>query len=103
MTNMKQLPLEPIRQAVNCGEFDRAQLLWNQCVTGLEEELSGHRLSEARLAEVRELVEWSRTVVLCERVRLQNRLDRLQADLRVAEEYELAVPLPTHRLVAASF
>jgi hypothetical protein len=96
---MQQLPLEPIRQAVISGEFDRAQLLWSQCVAGLAGELSDGSLNEARLKEVRELVEWSRVVVLCARAHLLNQIN----SLHIAGEYELPVPEPAHRLVEASF
>ena len=96
---MPLLPLEPIRQAVNSGEFGRAQLLWKECAAGLAEELSNGRLTEARLSEVRELVEWSRTVVLCARAHLQDRLN----GLHVAREYELPFPRRAHRIVEASF
>ena len=103
---MPPLPLESIRQAVNSGEFGRAQLLWRECSAALAEELtSGHltkaRLEEVRqlLAEVRELMEWSRMVVLCARVHLQDQLN----SLHVAREYEVPVPPRTHRLVSASF
>ena len=96
---MQPVPLEPIREAVNCGEFSRAQLLWNECAAALAEELSRGCLTEARLAEVRELVEWSRTVVLCTRTHM---LDRLNS-LYVAGEYEAGVPPPARRLVEARF
>ncbi len=100
---MRQLPLESVRHAINSGEFDRAQLLWNQCAAGLAEELSSRCLSATRLEEVRELVEWSRTVVLCERAHLQNKLNRMQSELRVAGEYGMPVSPQTPRIVAASF
>ena len=103
---MQQLPLETIRQAVSAGEFGRAQLLWKECSAALAEELtkgglSGDRLKEVGelLAEVRELTEWSRTVVACARAHMQSRLN----GLHVAGEYELPVPQPGHRLVSASF
>jgi hypothetical protein len=96
---MSLLPLEPIRQAVNSGEFRRAQLLWKECAAGLAEELSSGRLTEARLSEVRELVEWSRTVVLCARAHLQDQLN----GLHVAREYELPFPRRAHRVLEASF
>ena len=96
---MQQLPLESIRQAVTSGEFDRAQLLWNHCVAGLATELGTGSLSAARLSEVRELVEWSRAVVLCERSHLLHQLN----SLHVAGEYELGVPARAHRIVEASF
>jgi hypothetical protein len=96
---MNQVPLEPIRQAVNCGEFSRAQFLWQECAAALAEDLSRGCFTEARLSEVRELVEWSRTVVLCARAHL---LDRLNS-LHIAGEYEAGVPPPTRRLVEARF
>ena len=103
---MQTLPLEAIRQAVNSGEFGRAQLLWRECSAALAEELTGGHLTKARLAEVRELLvevrelmEWSRVVVLCARAHLQDRLN----SLHVAREYEIPVPVRTHRLVSASF
>jgi hypothetical protein len=103
---MQPLPLELIRQAVNSGEFGRAQLLWRECSGALAEELTNRHLTKARLAEVRELLaevrelmEWSRTVVLCARAHLQDRLN----SLHVAREYEIPVPPPTRRIVEASF
>ena len=96
---MQPLPLESIRQAVNSGEFGRAQLLWRECSEALAEELTNGHLSKARLAEVRELMEWSRMVVLCVRAHLQDRLNCLH----VAREYEIPAPARTHRLVSASF
>jgi hypothetical protein len=100
---MQPPSLESIRQAVNSGEFERAQLLWNQCAASMAEELSGGRLTAARLAEVRELVEWSRVVVLCDRAHIQNQLNNLQGGLHVAEEYELSAAASAPRIVAASF
>ena len=100
---MQPPSLESIRHAVNSGEFDRAQLLWNECAAGLAEELSNRCLSAARLAEVRELVEWSRTVVLCERAHLRNKLNRLQSELRVTGEYGMPASPRTPRIVAATF
>ena len=103
---MRPLPLESIRQAVSSGEFGRAQLLWKECSEALAGELTSGHLSKARLAEVRELLcevrelmEWSRTVVLCARAHLQDRLNTLH----VAREYEIPALAPTHRIVEASF
>jgi len=96
---MSQLPLELIRQAVSAGEFGRAQILWKDCAAGLAEDFSNGCLSEARLKEVRELVEWSRMVVVCARAHLQDRLN----SLHVAREYEVLVQSREHRLVSASF
>ena len=103
---MPPLPLESIRQAVNSGEFGRVQLLWRECSAALAEELTRGHLTKARLAEVRELLgevrelmEWSRLVVLCARAHLQDRIN----SLHVAREYEIPVPPRTHRIVEARF
>ena len=96
---MQQFPLEPIRQAVSSGEYERAQFLWSECAAALAGELSRGRLTEARLSEVRELMEWSRTVVLCARAHMQDQLN----SLHVAGEYELGAPLPARCMVEASF
>jgi hypothetical protein len=97
--NMQPIPLEPIRQAVSAGEFGRAQLLWNECVANLAEQARNKSLTEARLHEIRQLVDWTRTVVLCERVRMTDQLN----SLRVAGEYEQGAPAPHHRLFSTSF
>ena len=100
---MTESSLEPIRQAVNSGEFARAQLLWEQCASGLADEWSKGSLSGARLAEVRELVEWSRTAVLCERAHIEDQLNRLQRELYLAGEYGMPVAAEVPCLVAARF
>lgn len=98
MTTARPISLDLIRQAVMCGEFSRAQLLWSDCVTALAAELSNGGLSEARLAEVGELVAWSRSVVLSERAHLLRRLNCLH----VAGEYDPRVPACAGRLVETS-
>jgi hypothetical protein len=82
--NMDGHPTEPIRQAVASGEFQKALLLWNGYAALLREELRNGSLTDARLADVRELVEWSRLVVLCGRAHTQSRLD----SMRVAQTYD---------------
>jgi hypothetical protein len=103
---MSLLPLESIRQAVNSGEFGRAQLLWRECSGALAEELTNGPLTKARLSEVRELLsevrelmEWSQMVVLCARAHMQHRLN----SLHVAREYEIPIPRRANRIVEASF
>jgi RNase P/RNase MRP subunit p30 len=85
--NMDSHLTEPIRQAVACGEFQKAQLLWNGYAALLRQELPNGSVTEARLAEVRELVEWSRRVVLCARAHTQSRLDSMRDSMRVAQTY----------------
>ena len=100
---MPQVSLEPIRQAVSSGEFERANLLWNDAAAGLSLELSNACLSAERLQEVRELVEWSRTVVLCERTHLLDQLNKLQEELRMITEYEHPSEAAVPRIMEASF
>lgn len=78
---------EPIRQAVASGEYRKAQLLWNGYAALLREELPKGSVTEARVAEVRELVEWSRRMVLCTRAHAQSRLDSMRDSMRVAQAY----------------
>jgi hypothetical protein len=65
---------EPIHQAVASGEFERATRLWNEYAAGIREEIGRGSCSQARMAEMVELVEWSRRVVLCDRARAQGQL-----------------------------
>ncbi len=89
---MQPFPLEDIRQAVAAEEYERAQHLWSQCAAEVGQELNLGSLTEARLVEIRELVEWSRSVVLCARSHM---LDQLNS-LHIAGEYEPPAPPPAH-------
>ncbi|MGA2269373.1 MAG: hypothetical protein ABSH44_12960 [Bryobacteraceae bacterium] len=81
--NMDGQLREPIRQAVASGEFQKALLLWNGYAALLREELLKGSFTAARLAETRDLVEWSRRVVLCARAHAQGRI----SSMRVAQAY----------------
>jgi hypothetical protein len=96
---MRQPPFDSVRQAINCGEFPRAQQLWQDCVADLTEELNTGTLTGARVKEVDELVKWSRNVVLSERAHLLDQLNRLH----VAGEYEQPAPARTHQILETSF
>ena len=85
--NMDGHLTEPIRQAIACREFQKAQLLWDGYAALLRQEMPKGSITEARLAEVRELVEWSRRVVLCARAHAQSRLDSMRDSMRVAQTY----------------
>jgi hypothetical protein len=77
----------PIRQAIASGEYQKAQLLWNGYAALLRQELSKGCVTAARLAEVRELVEWSRRMVLCAHAHAQGRLDSMRDSMCVARTY----------------
>jgi hypothetical protein len=100
---MQQISLLPIREAISSGEFERARLLWDSSVTGLVEEFEHGGCTEARLAEIRELVEWSRTVFLCERVRLQDQIRRQTAEIQVESGYQCGAAALAPTTVAARF
>src|SRR5712691_10625150 len=88
-----------IRKAVGSGEYQKALLLWNTYAARLQEELRQGACSRTRLAEARELVEWSRRVVLCARTHAQDQLNSLYA----AAEYDFPVPSQASRIIQASF
>jgi hypothetical protein len=77
----------PIRQAIASGEYHKAQLLWNGYAALLRQELPKGSVTAARMAEMRELVEWSRRVVLCFRAHTQSRIDSMRDSMRVAQAY----------------
>ena len=80
---MDQFSESRIREAVASGEFKRAQELWTAYTAQLEEELRQGSFSEAKLAQVRDLMEWSRGVALCARLHARDQLN----SLLVAAEY----------------
>ncbi len=100
---MKPTSLQPIREAISSGEFERARLLWESSARGLTEDFETGGSLETRLAEIRELVAWSRTVFLCERAHLQDQIRRLQAELRVESSYLFPDPESAPTIVAARF
>jgi hypothetical protein len=80
---MDDLPQIRIREAVASGEFKRAQDLWDAYIMQLEVELRHGSLSATKLAQVRDLMDWSRGVALCARLHAQDRLN----SLLIAAEY----------------
>ena len=103
MIDMQRLSLEPIREAIGCGELERARRLWDASAAGLTAEFESGVFTQARLAEIGELAEWSRTVFLCERAHLQDQIRRLQAELRVASGYQCPAREFGPSVVAARF
>jgi hypothetical protein len=84
-----------IRQAMASGQFQLAERLWSGYAARLKEELRGGALTKASLEEARELVEWSRLVVLCLRARSQARL----SSLHIAGAYGSAPQATAPRLI----
>jgi hypothetical protein len=88
-----------IRKAVVAGEFERALLLWNGYAGRLRKELRGDSRSAARLAEARDLVEWSRRTVRCAHAHAQDRMN----GLRIARDYSEPVPPQAPRIIVTRF
>jgi hypothetical protein len=96
---MLPLSLQPIRDAISSGELERARLLWDCCAAELAKEFeSGVR--QARLEELRALIEWTRTVSLCDRAHRQDEIQRLKGELHVAFGYHFTAPERTVHVAA---
>jgi hypothetical protein len=64
----------PIREAIACGEFQRAMLLWGEFTSQIGDEIGRGTCTGTTLEETAELVAWSRGVVLCDRAHAQSQL-----------------------------
>jgi hypothetical protein len=87
-----------IRDAVASGEFKRAQDFWDAYIVQLVEELRQGSFTETKLAQVRDLMEWSRSAALCARLHAQDRLN----SLLVAAEYGNRPSSASRRIVQVS-
>ena len=72
-----------LRRAVASGEWQSALRLWDEYAAGIREEIRRGTCPEARIAEAREFLDWTRRVVLCARAQAQNRLNAIH----VAKQY----------------
>ncbi|HZY60058.1 MAG TPA: hypothetical protein VFE56_09860 [Candidatus Binataceae bacterium] len=68
-----------IRDAIASEEYGAALRLWNDYAGLLRGELSRGELSAERMAATRELFEWSRSVLVCARAHMVDRLNALHA------------------------
>jgi hypothetical protein len=99
MTTARNSSPDAIRGAVASGEYERASILWNDYVGCLREELRRGAFSAAGLAEVRGLMEWTRSVVLCAQSHALLQLNQLQA----AAKYDPPAQWQTSRLLQRTF
>jgi hypothetical protein len=96
---MEQFSLEPIRQAVNSEEFDRAGRLWEQYAGQLHQAILDGSATGAMLSETRQLVDWSALVVKAFRAHAGAQLN----SLHVAEVYGGAGSRESRAIIRASF
>ena len=76
-----------IRSAVSAGEFGDAAALWEIYAGQAAGEICGGVLPEARLARMRELIEWTRSVVACARAQAQFGINTRRTQLHAAAIY----------------
>jgi hypothetical protein len=76
-----------IRRAVSAGEFGKASALWETYVAEVTEAIRGGYLTAPELAQMGELVEWTRNVIICARAHTQRRLSTRITKLHAATAY----------------
>lgn len=95
-TQTASLP-ERIRKAVASGEFPKARLLWEEYAETFRTDRKLGPLPLSRLAEARELAEWTRVAALCARARIQDRLNQIA----VSQKYGWPREQPRTRITAS--
>jgi hypothetical protein len=76
-----------IRSAVSAGQLAHASALWETYASQMVEEIRRGVCSQERLAQMRELIEWTRGVTASERAQARRRLDVRLTGLHVAAAY----------------
>jgi hypothetical protein len=76
-----------IRSAVSAGDFGKASALWETYAAQLTGAIRGGSCSTAQLAQMRELIDWTRGVVACTRAQAQRRINTRLTGLHVATVY----------------
>jgi hypothetical protein len=76
-----------IRRAVAAGEFGKASALWETYAEQLAKAVRGGTGSAAELAQMRDLIDWTRGVVTCAHAQAQRRINTRLTGLHVATVY----------------
>ena len=76
-----------IQDAISAGEFPKASYLWEQYASQVAGEIRDGRCSLARLAQMGELLEWTRGIVTCTRAHAQRRMNTRRTELHAAAVY----------------
>jgi hypothetical protein len=66
------------RQAIVCREYAKARRLWAEYMGDLRGEIQRGAFTPAQMEEARELFEWARITVLCQRAHIRQSLRGLQ-------------------------
>jgi hypothetical protein len=76
-----------IRRAVAAAEFGKASALWEIYAAQLTEKIRSRTCSAAQLAQMRELIDWTRGIVTCAHAHAQRRINTRLTGLHVATVY----------------
>jgi hypothetical protein len=85
-----------IREAVASGDLLKARLLWEEYGETFRADRLRGPLPQRRLAEARELAEWTRMAALCARAHLRDRLNQIA----VAQRYGWPGSAPETTVIA---
>jgi hypothetical protein len=72
---------------VSAGEFGKASALWETYAGQVAEEIRTGNRPAAQLAETRDLMDWTRGVVICARAHAQRRIHLQLTKLHAAAAY----------------
>jgi len=76
-----------IRDAVSAGELSKASELWDTYAAYLAGEIRAGNGSEAKLDQVRNLMEWTRGVTACAQAHAEQALNSQRTSLHAAAVY----------------
>jgi hypothetical protein len=65
---------DAFRRAIVCREYAKARKLWADYIGGLRGQCERGALTQAHMDEARELLEWARVTMLCQRAHVRQRL-----------------------------
>jgi hypothetical protein len=80
-------PIDPIRAAVQSGDYTGARLLFDEHAARLRDRALAGEVDEQTLREVFELVEWTRRTALADRSHLEARIQSLREEVYVSRAY----------------
>jgi hypothetical protein len=76
-----------IRRAVSAGDFGIASGLWETYAAQVAGEIRGGICSASQLAQMRDLIDWTRGVAICARAHAQRRIDTQLTKLHAVSVY----------------
>jgi len=76
-----------LRCAVSAGELGKASAVWETYGQQMADAIRGGTCSAAELAQMREIIEWTRSAITCARGHAQLRLNTQRTKLHAASIY----------------